>query len=205
MSRSSFRALIHSGIEQAIAEVQPIRVDLDRFRPTQVEHLQLKLKNAVARRFGFSARRLSERRERALAEADRRHAEFNHAFELLADDWSRAVFVRVLLYLLLGPRHVQILSDPDEYWRERRGIRQQSLAGGHSSTVAGWQLDRYRFEGTTGPIELDCRALDLHATFIRQQYAYRRGAVVIQARTGDHVVDGGACWGDTALYFADRV
>ncbi len=39
-------------------------------------------------------------------------------------------------------------------------------------------------------------------TFLLEQYAYRKGKEVVAVREGDVVIDGGACHGDTALYFA---
>ncbi|WP_166636555.1 FkbM family methyltransferase [Salegentibacter sp. 24] len=42
--------------------------------------------------------------------------------------------------------------------------------------------------------------------FILEQYAYKKKAkTVVGAEEGDVVFDLGACWGDTALYFADKV
>ncbi len=38
--------------------------------------------------------------------------------------------------------------------------------------------------------------------YILEQYAYRH---LVYAKEGDYVIDGGACYGDTALYFAHKV
>ncbi|WP_289181075.1 FkbM family methyltransferase, partial [Helicobacter japonicus] len=42
----------------------------------------------------------------------------------------------------------------------------------------------------------------IFSTFILQQYMYRN---MIFAQSGDYVIDGGACYGDTALYFSHLV
>lgn len=42
-------------------------------------------------------------------------------------------------------------------------------------------------------------------TFILKQYEYRKRTPNIKAEAGDYVIDGGGCWGDTALYFAHEV
>jgi FkbM family methyltransferase len=38
--------------------------------------------------------------------------------------------------------------------------------------------------------------------FLLKQYAYRRNGIDISAKQDDVVIDGGACWGDTSLYFS---
>ena len=41
-------------------------------------------------------------------------------------------------------------------------------------------------------------------TFLLEQYAYQKGSRIIRVQPGDIVIDAGGCWGDTALYFADK-
>ena len=42
-------------------------------------------------------------------------------------------------------------------------------------------------------------------TFLYRQYFFQRNGVTIAPAPGDHVIDGGGCFGDTALNFADHV
>jgi FkbM family methyltransferase len=49
-------------------------------------------------------------------------------------------------------------------------------------------------------------AASIAIDFIIEQYAYKKnGNCIIEATEGDIVIDAGGCWGDTALYFADKV
>jgi len=41
--------------------------------------------------------------------------------------------------------------------------------------------------------------------FILKQYEYGKRTPKIKAQEGNYVIDGGGCWGDTALYFAHEV
>jgi hypothetical protein len=41
--------------------------------------------------------------------------------------------------------------------------------------------------------------------FIEQQYRCQTTDFAIECETGDHAIDAGGCWGDTALYFAHKV
>ena len=47
--------------------------------------------------------------------------------------------------------------------------------------------------------------LNVLNTFVLAQYRLKRPDRLIEARPGDVVIDAGACWGDTALYFANLV
>ena len=42
-------------------------------------------------------------------------------------------------------------------------------------------------------------------TFLYRQYFFERNGVKIEPSPGDHVIDGGGCFGDTAIHFADAV
>jgi FkbM family methyltransferase len=57
-------------------------------------------------------------------------------------------------------------------------------------------LDEFDYEG----IHLIAHAGNILNTFVLEQYQCRRAGVTV--RQGDIVIDGGACWGDTSLYFA---
>jgi FkbM family methyltransferase len=55
------------------------------------------------------------------------------------------------------------------------------------------------------PIRLHAHHLNIINTFMYHQYRYVKAEPPIAARAGDVVIDGGGCWGDTALYFAHAV
>jgi FkbM family methyltransferase len=63
-------------------------------------------------------------------------------------------------------------------------------------------LNYYEIDGTSGLINLHVGSL---TAFTLEQYAYRKENKVISVQQGDIVLDGGSCWGDTTLYFADKV
>jgi FkbM family methyltransferase len=70
---------------------------------------------------------------------------------------------------------------------------------------SGESLDLYQVSGSSDTVRLHAHPLDLLNVFLLQQYAYRKGEGGLGALPGDTVIDGGGCWGDTALYFAERV
>jgi FkbM family methyltransferase len=54
-------------------------------------------------------------------------------------------------------------------------------------------------------IQLHCHPLGILNTFILEQYVYKAGRRTVEVLPGETVIDAGGCWGDTALYFSDRV
>lgn len=122
----------------------------------------------------------------------------------LGDDESRRWLVDLIAYRWLGPRAVQLPTNTPEYWATLRRLEQLRLnepprAGG----LAGWQLEAFDLNPLGYPLTLYSRPANLMAQFVLEQYACPR--LGVQARPGAVVIDGGGCYGDTALYFADRV
>lgn len=134
-------------------------------------------------------------------------ADLERTYDRLADETSKAIYLDVLRYRALGPKHVALPSNTPEYWRHVHAIERDHRVGdgeGSAGDVLG-ALGRYRIDGREGPITADLHALNVLNTFRLEHYACRHGGPPIEVREGDVVVDGGGCWGDTALYFADRV
>jgi len=129
---------------------------------------------------------------------------FQRVFELFADELSRDLFVQVLLYRLLGHRHVRLPRNNDEHWAQRE--QAQSLQGAESRFAGLFgKLHRFDLEFEGRRVAADCWWLNVAWTFLIRQYYLERNEVVIRPLPGDCVVDAGACFGDTALAFAASV
>lgn len=129
---------------------------------------------------------------------------FFFARQLLADETSRALFDALVLYRLLGHRHVRLPFD---------------AAANHEALVTanGWKTADYGECANVRPLAIftipgNHRSLAvigwaecIAATFIHRQYYYQSGATRIAPSLGDHVIDAGGCFGDTAVGFADAV
>jgi FkbM family methyltransferase len=129
-------------------------------------------------------------------------------WELLADQRSKDLLVDLLCFRLWGPRHVRLPVTPERARADIARIEREMREERGTARVAdpyAPSLDRYQVSQPDGTVRLDCHAVTIHHVFELEQYAYRSDAIGIEARPGDVVIDGGACWGDTALYFADRV
>jgi FkbM family methyltransferase len=131
-----------------------------------------------------------------------RHAqEFHRARTLLDDVESRELFDLLILFRTLGHMHVRLPFNTPEM-RARAAIPET------------WKLYETPDAGPFGPLALfsvptegpdiavKCWKENIEATFLTRPYYFDRHGVRIAPSPGDHVIDAGACFGDTALAFA---
>jgi FkbM family methyltransferase len=125
----------------------------------------------------------------------------------LEDRRSKDLFIEILLYRLLGHLHTKLPTNSEHYWRAFDAMNRTPRTASALS-CGGMFGGLSHFEGVPfdgHPLTLDCLDLDILSTFLIKQYHFDDGSVRIEPREGDHVIDGGACFGDTALTFATRV
>ena len=119
------------------------------------------------------------------------------AYGLLEDQASRDLFVKLLAYRILGPRHVRLPSNNAKYWELRRSldkyVEERNVTA--QIPILG-SLDLCKING----VRLKIHHLGILHTFLLEQYRCERGGIGV--KPADVVIDGGGCWGDTALYFA---
>lgn len=122
---------------------------------------------------------------------------FDTTMQLLADDASRELLVKLMAYRILGPRHYRLPMNTPAYWQARSAISRYIKARAVVNNVPHLgSLDELDYEG----IHLIAHAGNILNTFVLEQYHCPRAGV--RVRQGDIVINGGACWGDTSLYFA---
>lgn len=135
------------------------------------------------------------------------HEKFHAALDLMGDETSRALFLELILFRLAGHLHVRLSTNTARYWQ----LRDQALA-------TPSQPSHFDFKSQFGPLRhfervawrerqflLDCWPDDIASTFFLEQYHLERGNVHIFPKPGDHAIDAGACFGDTAVAFAAAV
>jgi len=135
-------------------------------------------------------------------------------YELSTDESSKAMLVKLLAYRIMGYRKVKFPVNTPLYWSERRlakslvdtseAVKVEFHAPWLERTLS-FDLSHFALNRIGYPIELFSTASGIHTLFIARQYEYRKRTPPIQAEAGDCVIDGGGCWGDTALYFAHAV
>jgi len=136
-------------------------------------------------------------------------AAFRDAWQALEDEPSRQLFRRLILYRMLGHLHVAIrpgtgwAAEEALYAKAKAYERGESRLGVHG--MFGPIRHYTDVPAAHGTLALDCWAGNVVYTTMKRQYFLARDGLDIGARPGDVVLDAGACFGDTAVYFANVV
>ncbi len=124
-------------------------------------------------------------------------------YDKLGDAESRRTLVEVTAFRALGHRKIKLsLNNPQHDHNLKIA---EKLVCSDEVLDIGWngiKLERMNLNAIGFPIELFWSPYATVIDFIEQQYACRSENGDICCEEGDYVIDGGACWGDTALYFA---
>ena len=135
-------------------------------------------------------------------------------YSRLADAHSRKMLLLVALFSLLGHRFVKF-----PYHAPQARTLRATLAQQHAATEAddemrlavskdafgvGFPLALYTVDMAGIPVTLYAATELLYQLAAFPPYRYSQGRVCIDVSAGDHVLDCGACYGDTALLFAAK-
>ena len=126
------------------------------------------------------------------------------AYDMFEDEYSKKLYLKLMLFRLLGSKHVKLPLNNDHFWSEYKTIDEKYLISKGEVSIGRFSLDNYEIANDGALIKLLAHPLSVLNTFILKQYCYSRSGVVIAVESGDTVIDAGACWGDTAVYFAQR-
>ena len=123
----------------------------------------------------------------------------------LADKESLQTLVDVVAYRALGHRKVKLAVNCPKHWENLRLA--ESLVVGDAEISTGFmhfKLSKINLNRIGYPIEFFFSPWGAVIDFIEQQYRCETAKGSIECKLGDHVIDAGGCWGDTALYFAHK-
>jgi FkbM family methyltransferase len=134
---------------------------------------------------------------------------FYAASFLFSDPESRELFIQLIKYRCLGHPHLRIREGMT--WSSVQAMFERAAAyetGPSSIPLIGMFGPLKHHENI--PTEERPIALDAWTGNVahgigqgsHRQYYFNRGGVRIQPQAGDYVIDGGACFGDTSVFFA---
>lgn len=128
---------------------------------------------------------------------------FAECYTLFEDELSGQIMVLLLLRRMLGPERTALNISIAEYaaWMKQLD---PMLVRSKTYNVAsmGMILDLYDLRQAGIPIRVNTTRSSLLAHFFLKQYGFERNGVSIAVEPGDTVIEGGMCFGDTALFFA---
>lgn len=123
----------------------------------------------------------------------------------LADKESLQTLVDVVAYRALGHRKIKLAVNCPKHWDNLRLA--ETLVVGDEEIPTGFmhfKLSKMNLNRIGYPIEFYFSPMGILIDFIEQQYRCETANGAIECEPGDHVIDAGGCWGDTALYFAHK-
>lgn len=201
-------------IANDLTRVQFGNVDHLRFPPLHPPLTRLKLQlvelaDFAMSRFGY-VRSNDYHRAQAKARLEKIYPlleglEWLH--QRLADDVSRQTLVEVIAYWVLGGKHTRLARNNAAFWSAVHDAKTKAVVNSKTAPVDmldGW-LDDFSLVPFGFDVRLRGHKLNVLNTFLLEQYRFHEtGSQEVAVRQGDVVVDGGGCWGDTALYFAAK-
>lgn len=136
-----------------------------------------------------------------------RAEDFAGIYETLADESSRRRLIELLAYRVLGRHRVKLSSNNIGYWEALEIVNKKLLKTRHTYPIDSLDgfLHYFELDEIGFPVRLHAHALNILNTFLLRQYEYQSPHGAISAVPGEVVIDAGAGWGDTALYFAHLV
>jgi FkbM family methyltransferase len=136
-----------------------------------------------------------------------RHAnDLNWIYERLVDSESRDWLVSVMSFRALGSKRTKLASNNPAYWKNIKKIEHNLVKARSVQALSnGQNLDDFDLHPLGIPIVLRGRLGNVLYPFLLRQYRPEWGDRVFSVAPGDVVIDGGGCYGDTALYFANAI
>lgn len=130
--------------------------------------------------------------------------DYERTHDLFPTEYSRQVMIKVLAFRVLSNRYMKLPQNNSEFWKLRGRLEAGEFQDRSVVPLqsGGFALPMYDLHPLEYPVRLRAHPMNILNTFMLKQYDSRVPDVSVRVLPGDIVIDGGACWGDTSLYFA---
>jgi len=120
---------------------------------------------------------------------------------------GKELLVELIAYRILGPTKVKLRINNNKYWAALNTAKKlKSSDETIDPNFMHFILEKFNLKPIGYNIEFFFSDVAIAVDFIIEQYAYKEnGKVIVGVEKSDVVLDVGGCWGDTALYFADKI
>lgn len=130
-----------------------------------------------------------------------------YLYNRLEDPASKDILIKVLVFRVVGHRKIKLPLSNSGYWENFKNIETLVVDENEAIDIPimGLKLRKYDLSSIGYPISLFFVPFGIMADFVVKQYVYEEDFEIIKAEENDIVIDAGACWGDTALFFSNAV
>ena len=127
-------------------------------------------------------------------------------YNILNDTESKKMLLKLCAYRIFGHKRVKLPRHNDAYWKMLQQIKQY-VDQNSSLKIKFFDLVLKIFDMSALNYDLKVYATEpgCCCIFFQKQYELHRSGVICKAESGDYVIDAGACWGETTMYFANAV
>jgi len=116
---------------------------------------------------------------------------------------GKSLIVELMAYRQLGYSKVKLKRNDGDYWKAVKAVDSLASSETMDPHFMHLLLEKFDLNKLGYNIKLYFVRLGVAIDFIIEQYAYKiADKTIVEVEKGDIVIDAGACWGDTALYFA---
>jgi FkbM family methyltransferase len=133
---------------------------------------------------------------------------FEYLYHVLENEESKELLLKLVAYRILGYRKVKLPVNTPDYWEKLKNLDKLVEANDKIDIQLNYmtlELKKFNLNKIGYPISIYFNNLAIQIDFVLEQYAYsRKNQKKIEVEEGDVVIDGGGCYGDTALYFAHK-
>lgn len=144
--------------------------------------------------------------ENKLVEVKRYESDLEYLFQNV-NPACRELLIKLIAYRVLGYTKVKLPFNNQKYWESLELVK--TLKDGtekYDPHFMHFILEKFDLSPIGYNIKMFFSEVGIAIDFVAEQYAYKiDDSVIVQAERNDIILDIGGCWGDTALYFADKV
>jgi FkbM family methyltransferase len=128
---------------------------------------------------------------------------FEYLYNLLADEISKELLVKILAYRVLGYKKVKLPTSNEQFWKTILSLDEMADKNNFVNIdLMNWKFYHFDLEQIGYPIKIYSLPLGVYINFVLKQYEYNSGELIIKVDKNDIVIDAGGFSGDNALHFA---
>lgn len=127
-------------------------------------------------------------------------------YDKLEDQNSKELLIKIVSFRIMGYNKVKLPFHTTNYWADLELLKshrdEESVI---KLPYRPWNLFLHDLNYLGINIKLYYTTIGTYSSMVRDHYKYEGNSTVIEVEEGDVVLDLGGCYGDTALYFSDKI